>query len=459
MNAEGFWNTRPWLRWIHDDAKYRRVNPFGLLMATLARFSALTPPNVMAQVSPHDRPMTLNLNVVLVGAAGTGKGKTLREARELLPTPDGNRMRVLKPKTGEGIVTAFVTREERRDENGKTMKGEYRHRIQTDRALIELTEVTDLRTSMASEGSTMLATLLQAFSGETVGGNTRTERSNVTLPPNSYRLSSVIAAQPSQADVFFGNADVGFAARFLFANAGDPDAPDEQPPAPNGTFPTLAAGIPQGPTDAQLETLRARDGVPLSRKAGMLAWPAHVIHLPASAAHEADRLQLLGTREQLGDLDAHRLEPAARLTALFTLADGRQEATEEDWQLAKTCLRMSDNTRAECLIKMQASSRRRKAQRAADDAIAREEAEEQVKAEHVTSAKRSILNWLRKNDPGCEGVKVGRFQCCTRHRDVFDEALAELVAEGSVDRLGVDGSLYALAPSVKRSSVKPPTAV
>lgn len=449
LDPDEFWHSRAWLRYVYDDAKYRRLNPFGLLLAVLARLSALTPPNVTVQVSPHDRPMTLNLNVVLVGAAGTGKGRTLREARELLPTPDANRMRAIKPKTGEGIVTAFVTREERRDENGKVLKGQYAHRLQTDRALIELSEVTDLRTSMAGEGSTMLATLLQAFSGETLGGNTRTERSNVTLPPNTYRLSSVIAAQPSQCDVFFSNAEVGFASRFLFANAGDKDAPDEQPPAPNGTFPAFAAGIPQGPTDGQIETLRVHDGVPLEGKAGMLAWPAHVIHLPANAAREADRLQLLGTRGELGDLDSHRLEPAARLTALFALADGRQEAVEEDWKLAKTCLQMSDDTRAECLIQMKASSRRRKAQRAAADAIAREDAEEQVQAEHLASVKRSVLNWLTKNDPGCEGVKIGRFQCCTRWRDLIPVALDELIDEGRIDRVGTDGSSYALTPRVK----------
>ncbi|WP_143251934.1 DUF3987 domain-containing protein [Bifidobacterium pseudolongum] len=454
MNTDPFWDARPWLRWIYDDAKFRRLNPAGLLFAVMARLSALTPPNVVVQVSPHDRPMPLNLNVVLVGGAGTGKGKTLREARELLPTPEGNRLRTLKPKTGEGIITAFVVREERRNEDGKIVKGEYADRVQTDRALIELTEVTDLRTSMAGEGSTMLATLLAAFSGEPLGGNTRSERSNVVLAPNTYRLSSVIAAQPSQADVFFSNADVGFASRFLFASAGDPDAPDVQPPAPDGSLPALAAGIPQGPSDAQLATLRRRDGVPLQAKAGMLEWPAHVIHLPQVAAREADRLQLLGTRGELGDLDAHRLEPAARLTALFALADGREDANDEDWWLANECLRMSDAARADCLRQMKASTRRRKAQRAADDAIAKEQAEEQVRAEHLASAKRSILNWMTKNDPGHEGSKVGRFQSCTRYRDLFNEAIGELIEEGKVDRLGPDGTLYALAPGVKWSSVK-----
>jgi hypothetical protein len=81
VDNEKFWHSRQWLQYVHDDAKFRRLNPFALLLAVMARLSALTPPNVTVQVSPHDRPMSLNLNVVLVGAAGTGKGKTLREAR------------------------------------------------------------------------------------------------------------------------------------------------------------------------------------------------------------------------------------------------------------------------------------------------------------------------------------------------------------------------------------------
>ncbi len=52
MDPEIFWHSRPWLQYVHDDAKYRRLNPFGLLLAVLARLSALTPPNVEVQVSP-----------------------------------------------------------------------------------------------------------------------------------------------------------------------------------------------------------------------------------------------------------------------------------------------------------------------------------------------------------------------------------------------------------------------
>lgn len=195
MDPHDFWAARPWLRYIYEDAKYRRLSPFGLLLAVMARFSALTPPNVTVRVAPHNRPMTLNLNVVLVGRAGEGKGETITEAEYLLPTPADNRMKPIKLKTGEGVVDVFVKRTERRDENGRILKGDYETAIQTDRGLIRLTEVTDLRTAFAGEGSTVMGTLLAAFSGEMLGGNTRSAKSNVTLPRNCYRLSALIAAQ------------------------------------------------------------------------------------------------------------------------------------------------------------------------------------------------------------------------------------------------------------------------
>lgn len=457
LDTESFWHSRTWLRYVHDDAKYRRLNPFGLLLAVLARLSALTPPNVEVQVSPSNRPMSLNLNVVLVGRAGAGKGETINESHHLLPTPPGNRMKPIKLRTGEGVVEAFVSRTERRDADGKIVKGELETVINTDRGLIRLTEVTDLRTAFSGEGSTAMATLLAAFSGETLGGNTRSARSNVTLPRHTYRLAALIAAQPAAADVFFTNSEVGLLSRFLFANVGDPDAPDEQPPAPHDVMPDLAARIPEGPTDAQLRTLMQHDGIPQEGKEGILDWPAHIITLPEVAAREADRIRLAGTRGLLGDEDAHRIEPLARLTALFALADGRKQANEEDWTLANTIVAMSDATRAECAAAMKESQRTRKIQRTLEDQDAKEAADEQRHAKHLASAKKSIVGRLERSDPGYGGMPVGKIQNCTRHHDVFHEALADLIYEGRVERLG-DGSLYALAPLSSASSVEPPTA-
>lgn len=147
----------------------------------------------------------------------------------------------------------------------------------------------------------------------------------------------------------------------------------------------------------------------------------------------------------------------ARLTALFALADGRKQANEEDWTLANTIVAMSDATRAECAAAMKESQRTRKIQRTLEDQDAKEAADEQRHAKHLASAKKSIVGRLERSDPGYGGMPVGKIQNCTRHHDVFHEALADLIYEGKVERLG-DGSLYALAPLSSASSVEPPTA-
>ena len=71
---ERFFESRKWLGYAYRYAKALRLSPYGLVGVMLARLSALTPPNVVAQLTENDMPMTLNLNVALVGPTGSGKG-------------------------------------------------------------------------------------------------------------------------------------------------------------------------------------------------------------------------------------------------------------------------------------------------------------------------------------------------------------------------------------------------
>lgn len=118
-----FWNAYPWLLWIHDYAKSMRFNPYGLLTALLTRYSALLPPNVVLQVTDNDLPMSLNLDAVLVGTAGTGKGRQLAAARRLIPSNDSPvPFKEIKPKSGEGVVSKFAEMRPATDENGKPVE-------------------------------------------------------------------------------------------------------------------------------------------------------------------------------------------------------------------------------------------------------------------------------------------------------------------------------------------------
>lgn len=127
--------------------------------------------------------------------------------------------------------------------------------------------------------------------------------------------------------VFFDNTESGFASRFVFARAGDPEAPDVRPPKPAGMLGVDADLIPHGLSSMQLETLIDKGSIEKLPKAGELGYPLTCIAFPKSAADYADRLQLEGSRGLMGDLDAHKVEPTAKVAALIALLNLNISAT------------------------------------------------------------------------------------------------------------------------------------
>lgn len=453
-----FWNAYPWLLWIHDYAKSMRFNPYGLLTALLTRYSALLPPNVVLQVTENDLPMSLNLDAVLVGTAGTGKGRQLAAARHLIPSNDSPvPFKEIKPKSGEGVVSKFAEMRPATDENGKPLKGQYSLQVLADRLEIVLGEVTYLAAAVGMDGSTLLSLLLEAFSNETIGGNTRGRQTDLVLPPYAYRLSCLVCAQPACSGVFFDNTESGFASRFVFARAGDPEAPDVRPPKPAGMLGVDADLIPHGLSSMQLKTLIDKGSIEKLPKAGELGYPLTSIAFPKSAADYADRLQLEGSRGLIGDLDAHKVEPTAKVAALIALlnlnisghalADGFT-VSDTDWQLALSYMTASAEARTYCMESAKYSRRSAKAQRKADDMIAAEEAERIRHAELLRRAERYILRRMGEKDPSHAGIRHAVLQQATSrtYRDVFGEAIAALIEEGHViEREGGNGAKIYIA--------------
>lgn len=128
----------------------------------------------------------------------------------------------IKPKSGEGVVSKFAEMRPATDENGKPLKGQYSLQVLADRLEIVLGEVTYLAAAVGMDGSTLLSLLLEAFSNEAIGGNTRGRQTDLVLPPYAYRLSCLVCAQPACSGVFFDNTESGFASRFVFARSRRP---------------------------------------------------------------------------------------------------------------------------------------------------------------------------------------------------------------------------------------------
>lgn len=459
MTVDLFWNAYPWLTYLHDCAKAMRLNPFGLLTAVLVRYSALIPPNVVLTVTPNDRPMSLNLDAVLVGTAGAGKGRTLSKARELIPSDDTGELlfREIKPKSGEGVVSKFAEYAPATDQDGKAIKGQFELDVHTDRLEIVLGEIGYLSAAIGMDGSTLLSLLLEAFSNETIGGNTRGRQSDLVLPPYSYRLSCVVCAQPACSGVIFDNAESGFASRFVFARAGDPEAPDTAPPMPEGSLGVDPARIPTGLSPTQIRLLVEKGSIDNMPAAGGLGYPLTHIMFPRSAREYADRVQLQGTRGQIDDLDAHLLEPTAKIAALLSLlnlnitggilADG-YSVSKADWQLAQRLMQSSFEARAYCLETAAHSRRNAKAKRKVDDLLATEEAERLRDEELLKRAKAYVLQRIEKKDPDHDGIRHTELQQATSrtYRAVFTDAISSLIKEGAlVEREGSNGArIYAI---------------
>lgn len=446
--GKAFFHSREWLGYAYRYAKALRLSPYGLVGVMLARMSALTPPNVVAQLTPHDLPMTLNVNVALVGPTGSGKGRIMGQARRLMPAPPLCMLEEVKPKTGESIPAKFVAKIPATDGNGKPIKGEYADKVMTDRCLLYMPEVVSLKAAMGRQGSTILPTLLESFSNEPLGDDTKGRQYQIKLPPYFYRLAAVVGVQPSNAGILFDEAQTGLAGRFIYMPSVDAEAPQRRPDAPTGVFPYDATRIPEGNGFGALAALLKYGSVadmPQNGPDAREGYPLVTIAYPREAERYADRMQRLSVTGQAAPLDAHRVELVARVAALLALMDCRFDVNMEDWQIALTFMDVSDGIRADCLEQ----SRRSAVDWQAEQISVKRDAEEQANAAIVERAKSRLLDLLDTLDPTCEGISERdlRNRLSPPQRKVMGDALADLYKGGKVDRRDgpQGGDIYSLS--------------
>ena len=443
-----FFSARKWLEYAYRYARALRLSPYGLVGVMLARMSALTPPNVVAQLTPHDMPMTLNVNVALVGPTGSGKGRVMGQARHLMPTPPLCTLEEVKPKTGESIPAKFIAKVPAVDGDGKQIKGEYMDKVMTDRCLLYMPEVVSLKAAMSRQGSTILPTLLESFSNEPLGDDTKGRQYQIKLPSYAYRLASVVGVQPSNAGVLFDEAQTGLAGRFAYMPSVDADAPAKRPNPPTRPFPYDPCRIPEGNGLEALAALLEHgslDNMPKNGPNSREGYPLKAISFPSAATEYADHMQRLSVLGQATALDAHRVELVARFAALLALMDYRLDVNMEDWQLAMSFMDVSDRIRAECLEQ----SRRSAVDFQAEQISVKRDAEEQANAQIIERAKVRLLDLLDTLDPTREGITERdlRNRLSPPQRKVMGDALTDLYKGGKIDhREGTQGGdIYSLS--------------
>lgn len=441
-NDDDFWNARPELTYIYDYARACQVAPWALLFITLARVSVAVPPHVVTpgfqQIpkqcgrAPVINPGTLNLFVAVLGNSGDGKGLTERVARSLVP--DIRDAITAIPASGEGIPALFAAREmcDADDKKSSVLV------CRSPRALLSVPEVATLGGSSKRVGSILIPTLTSAYSGEALGVFNKNEMNRIAVPEFGYRLALVTGVQPANLHMIMNEAGTGLPQRFLWADAGDVDAPNPEdvPPLPSGPSPFESLKLPGDMSIGAMNILYEAGDRWKMIDHGEANYPLTVLHYPQIAY---DEVKKSGTRrlhrEDDDPLNSHRIGLVVRVSALLSFLAQREEqltVTEEDWNLAEYVYQRSAGFRKQAVWQAEEI----KNTILADKYERNDRAKAEVQQRKKERVQKNVLNYLFRHDPGCEGVKGYTIkQAMGRDKDEVYEVIDSLYAEGLLDRL------------------------
>jgi hypothetical protein len=294
-----WWSQRPVLRHIRQAAHSRRLGADGVLAVVACRVMALVdyrwriPPIVGA-------PASLNLMCGLIAPSGIGKSSTNATAAELVPFPGDMNIAYRPIGSGEGIAATYVGME------GNKADGEYQHRS----AMFYCDEGSAFAKLESRVGSLFASQLRSAAHGAMIGQQNGNKATTRTVGAHEYRMVFVIGFQPTNAGPFIANDSEGTPQRLIWATPFDPEhvLPPGELPAWPGQLP-IKPSTPSGDCFVSF-TEYIRNDVDWSDY-------ARKIGEPTSSA-----------------LDSHRDLERLRLAVVLAILDGRDNVTDEDYDMA-----------------------------------------------------------------------------------------------------------------------------
>jgi hypothetical protein len=294
-----WWSQRPVLRHIRQAAHSRRLGADGVLAVVACRVMALVdyrwriPPIVGA-------PASLNLMCGLIAPSGIGKSSTNATAAELVPFPGDMNIAYRPIGSGEGIAATYVGME------GNKADGEYQHRS----AMFYCDEGSAFAKLESRVGSLFASQLRSAAHGAMIGQQNGNKATTRTVGAHEYRMVFVIGFQPTNAGPFIANDSEGTPQRLIWATPFDPEhvLPPGELPAWPGQLP-IKPSQPSGDCFVSF-TEYIRNDVDWSDY-------ARKIGEPTSSA-----------------LDSHRDLERLRLAVVLAILDGRDNVTDEDYDMA-----------------------------------------------------------------------------------------------------------------------------
>jgi hypothetical protein len=413
--AAGFWGRRPVLEHILVAARAGACSPDALLIHALARSATfLHPCFKLPGVVQGSIGKQQTLDFLGCVVAETSGGKTLAAGvgELLIPAPDppvfGDPPIDFEQKvgSGEGIAEFFLVPEMQPDDDGK-LKPTGKRVIGRQALFMNVDEGTGFTNAAARKGTTIIATLASAWSGESLGQLNANADTKRLVRGGRVRICAVINMQDSNGYKLYADEleSVGFTGRLLFASAHDVTAPLEQPLWPG------PMRFPVWP------------GVHFTDK-------FFSYHPDITAEIKATRNGILTKKIQIDRRESQYLLLRCKVAALMAMWDDRLDINLDDWDLATSVIAMSSAN----LMHLDATHNSQVHELAVTSATMRKVVDREAEdlADRRVVATKVVE--LRHHIPA-EGISPGKLRKCLKstQRDLWTTILEHALRDGVWD--------------------------
>ncbi|MGP5506854.1 hypothetical protein ACTXMG_05210 [Corynebacterium flavescens] len=374
LEADLFDNAGEALSRVRECARSRGVQPVPFLLAVLQRVLCSLPGNVWFDAGKGRG--CLNLFTVLLGIPGAGKDRMMGAVAECVEVCEAERRLEPVPLhlgSGEGIVETLQPDE-----------GE----VVTRPVVFGASEVGTLHTRLTRTGSTLRGTLLDIYSGNSLGATTK--GSVLVVPAKSYTAGLWVAAQPDKAHLLLDGDDDGFRHRFVWAEMLDPFALAERPAEQVGL---LAVSIPSS----------VLAGSPIT-------FPAEVKRLVWTEGFELAAYGVSGSNS------GHRTYTRLKLAAGLALLRSEAAVHMDDWRRAGVLMDYSDKVQEYAMT----YAKDRAVEAEADKLEAKEAAATEVLQRKLNKRRRlerDALEWIDAPEDGQQPASWSKFMQSKPGRD------------------------------------------
>lgn len=451
---EAFWSASirraAILRFARTELRY---SPYGLFLSAGARLLTMTTPLMVACPVSESLPMPLNPFIGIIGGSSTGKGMTMKAAEQLVPYAVGSVAQITNPSGGEAVGRRIVSVVQEND-------GKPRRKSNNRHVEVKYYEGLALQQMASRKGSTITSMLLQAFSNEPIGTETKKESESSQALPYTYRMGVSVAVQPENMGWFYDNETSGLAQRFLWSQAADPSwkVPDSAIESTDeviedlrkqGLYPLYDCDKPY-PYDAGVENIDGYlNGDPTARKEYFNK--LIVVRFPEEAREEAKQIRKEASQQDpyhadqvVDDMQAHKFDRQVIVATMMRLIDGPKCAPDEpivvddeEWETSGHVVACSDKAYEAGRRQYRVSVRQKKAEQISSDRQARNQANREMDKVRVLGGLKKAME--KTATP--KGSDINRWVTGRLRGARCEELIEELESEGKIVRRLDNGSV------------------